>query len=35
MQGIEEICLDPAVKSFLNDQDFDFDGLVIKVVDQH
>jgi DNA ligase (NAD+) len=35
MQGIEEICLDPAVKSFLNAQDFDFDGLVIKVVDQH
>jgi DNA ligase (NAD+) len=34
IQGIEKICLDPAVKSFLNSQDFDFDGLVIKVVNQ-
>jgi len=31
IQGIETICLDPATKHFLDTQDFDFDGLVIKV----
>ncbi|MDR2191153.1 MAG: NAD-dependent DNA ligase LigA [Candidatus Peribacteria bacterium] len=30
---IEEICLNPAIKAFLDSQDFDFDGLVIKVAD--
>jgi DNA ligase (NAD+) len=35
IHGIEAICLDPTVKTFLDEQDFDFDGLVIKVVNLH
>ncbi|MDR0650770.1 MAG: NAD-dependent DNA ligase LigA [Candidatus Peribacteria bacterium] len=35
MHGVEAICLDPTVKTFLDEQDFDFDGLVIKVVNQN
>jgi DNA ligase (NAD+) len=31
IQGIENICLDPTIKTFLDHQDYDFDGLVIKV----
>lgn len=34
IQGIQEICLDPATKIQLNQQDFDFDGLVIKLLDE-
>jgi DNA ligase (NAD+) len=30
---IQTICLDPAMKAFLDSQDFDFDGLVIKVAE--
>jgi hypothetical protein len=35
-EDIEDIvkrCLDPQVKQFLEEQDIDFDGLVIKVCD--
>lgn len=35
IQGIEEICLNPTVKTFLDNQDYDFDGLVIKVQNQN
>lgn len=34
LASIEEViryCLDPEVKHFLDQQDYDFDGLVIKV----
>ena len=34
MHEIVEICLDHTTKQFLDSQDFDFDGLVIKVIDQ-
>ena len=35
IQEIEHICLDPTVKHFLDQQDYDFDGLVIKVQDEN
>jgi DNA ligase (NAD+) len=35
IHGIKAICGDVTVKTFLDEQDFDFDGLVIKVVNQH
>lgn len=34
IQEIEKICLDPTIKNFLDQQDYDFDGLVIKVQDE-
>jgi DNA ligase (NAD+) len=34
IQEVIRICLDSTTKSFLDNQDFNFDGLVIKVVDQ-
>jgi DNA ligase (NAD+) len=34
MHGVVAICLDATVKTFLDGQDFDFDGLVVKVVNQ-
>ena len=34
IQGVKDICLDPTVKQFLDNQDFSFDGLVIKIIDQ-
>ncbi|MDO4714069.1 MAG: hypothetical protein Q4B28_05535 [bacterium] len=36
LQTIEEVislCLDPKIKQFLDEQDYDFDGLVIKLCD--
>lgn len=34
IQGIQEICLDQKTKEQLSELDFDFDGLVIKVIDE-
>jgi DNA ligase (NAD+) len=34
IQTIQKICLDPETKTQLNQKDFDFDGLVIKLLDK-
>lgn len=34
IQGVIDACLNPELKSFLDEQDFDFDGLVIKITDK-
>ena len=35
IQSVIDTCLNPELKSFLDEQDFDFDGLVIKITDKH
>ena len=35
IQSLIDACLNPELKSFLDEQDFDFDGLVIKITDKH
>lgn len=33
IQEVIGVCLDPKIKQFLDEQDYDFDGLVIKLCD--
>ena len=35
IQFLIDACLNPELKSFLDEQDFDFDGLVIKITDKN
>ena len=35
IQSLIDACLNPELKSFLDEQDFDFDGLVIKITDKN
>lgn len=35
IQSVIDTCLNPELKSFLDEQDFDFDGLVIKITDKN
>ena len=35
IQPLIDACLNPELKSFLDEQDFDFDGLVIKITDKN
>ena len=35
IQSLIDACLNPELKSFLDEQDFDFDGLVIKISDKN